>query len=190
MKRGTTVGANMQSPNLSNIQPGTMTDSVNLSGSRPNNASLEKSGGGNSGGQGQQNSGAEDDMNLLKNLDSNPDMDRSNSIGEEEEENDEEHLLELEKRREELLEEFMELALMKKHEAKAEAKAKKTPREEAKRIEKEIDEMRKSGIKELKKYITTILEEQEEPRAKLNLWDSRVEEIKSKMQKLLEPPAE
>ena len=104
------------------------------------------------------------DNMILKNLDSSEDM-LDNPMYDEEED-DAEALQELEKRKEELIEEFLELAYSKKHEAveevKAECKREKVPRDvEKKRVQEagaRMDGKRKGGMNEVRKKLNEIIE--------------------------------
>ncbi len=83
-----------------------------------------------------------------------------------EEDDDPEQLAELERRKEEILEEFLELAYQRKHEmveeVKQECKRNKTPKEQEKKAIQEMqaimDAKRKQGIKDVKAKLGLIIE--------------------------------
>ena len=114
------------------------------------------------------------DQYILKNLDSQSDIEPSDNVfddeeemgDEEEDEDDPEALAELEKRKEEILEEFLEIAIQKRYEAVEEVKAECKRDKIAKDLEKKrvlevqqtLDAKRKDGIKEIKKKMALIVD--------------------------------
>jgi len=99
---------------------------------------------------------------ILKNLEDGSDIDPDDN---EDEDDDPEILQELEKRKEDIMEEFLELAYQKKHEAveevKAECKKNKTPKDQEKKRMAEVkllmDSKRKEGMLDIKKRFNDIV---------------------------------
>ena len=104
----------------------------------------------------------------MNNLEDELDPDDNLDEDEDAEEN-EEHLYEFERKQEEYLEEFLEMAYTKKHEVVEEFKAfckknklkKDVEKDRIKSISKEIDANRKKGTKDIKAQFNQILEEDE-----------------------------
>lgn len=90
---------------------------------------------------------------------------------EEADEEDPEALAELEKRKEEILEEFLELAIQKRYEAaeevRAECKRAKAPKDQEKKrlqeVQAAMDALRKAGIQEIKKKLALIVDNESIP---------------------------
>lgn len=107
---------------------------------------------------------------FLRELDDNLDL-GENDEGQYEDDDQEEAetLQELEKRKEEILEEFLEYAFARKHEAveavKAECKRLKTPKDQEKKqvteVQKDMDQRRKDGMNDLAKQMHAIIYDEE-----------------------------
>lgn len=105
---------------------------------------------------------------FLRDLENGSDLEPSDNYQEEEEDEDDdpEQLAELERRREEILEEFLELAYQRKHEMVEEVKQDCKKNKVAKEIEKKaildmqasMDAKRKQGIKDVKAKLAIIVE--------------------------------
>lgn len=141
----------MQSPNLSNIE--VQTKQANNS----NNNSNEMD---------------DADNMFLRNLENDSDIEPSDNYQEdqdEEEDDDPEQLAELERLKEEILEDFLECAYQKKHEIVEEVKAECKRHKLAKDIEKKrvseaqaaMDFKRKEGIKAVKERLGKVTDNQE-----------------------------
>lgn len=100
---------------------------------------------------------------FLKGLDDNLDLEQE--AQDEDDQAEAETLQELEKRKEEIMEEFLEYAFAKKHEAieqiKQECKKNKTPKDQEKKLilekTKEFDLKRKEGMNELMRNMNNII---------------------------------
>lgn len=99
---------------------------------------------------------------ILKNLEDGSDIEPDEN---EDEDDDPEILQELEKRKEDIMEEFLELAYQKKHEAleevKVECKKTKTPKDQEKKrmaeVKQLMDSKRKEGMFDIKKRFNDIV---------------------------------
>ena len=108
---------------------------------------------------------------FLRDLENGSDLEPSDNYQEEEEDEDDdpEQLAELERHREEIIEEFLELAYQKKHEMVEEVKQECKKNKAAKDVEKKaiqdmqsaMDAKRKQGIKDVKAKLAVIIENEQ-----------------------------
>ena len=109
-------------------------------------------------------------------------------------EEDPEMLAELEKRQEDFIEEFLELAFTRKQEhteeVKADCKKNSVDKDETKKLvseaQKKMDQLRRKGTKALKEKFSTVTEDEEQTLVeKVNYFKTNAESIRDTMTKLL-----
>lgn len=136
----------------------------------------------------------DDGHSILKNLDSELNNEDMPSDGEDEEaEDDPEMLAELERRQEDLIEEFMgltfDLKQEKVEEMRAQCKAEKLSRDDTKakvsEVEKKVQTVRRQGVKALKQYFLQVTESEEhtlQEKVQYFSEDANLETIKAEME--------